>query len=378
MANIADTDIEQLIFFILQENFNEKFLFQIEPLKWHQIGQKLSNKSICSVIFFLLKKKNLLEILPQEVRDKWQRFYNDNLKRNTLALEQAVEIQNALGETGIRFILLKGISLVSTVYNNLGLRSFVDIDLLVKKEDLPALKNKLENLNYKLQCPKKALLSERFGCAEWIFVREGFIPLDVRWQLCQYERFKGIIKFNERQIFQDAAHFKMNNNQLLSLSKEDLFLYLSMHFALVHKFSGFSWFYDLKAVIDYYGRDFDWGLLINKARKANLTTVLYYVLYFYKKFLDTDFPSEILRRMKPSFIKRKLISSFMGQRNILSFIFSPKIGKRYYIGQVFLMDGLFNIIRVSLKMLFPSKEWLLYRYSKDSYRLQHIFQIIKW
>jgi len=375
MSNRLDVDLEQLIFSILQEKLDEEALFQIEQSKWLQIYQGLSNNPASVIIFSILKKRNLLHILPQEVREKWEGFYYNNLKRNVLALEQIIEIQNALKETGIKFILLKGIALITSVYKNLGLRSFADIDLLVKKEDLPLIKYKLENLNYRLQGQKQASLLERFGCGDWSFLKQGLLPLDIHWQLCQYERFKGIIKFDEQKIFQDAVYIEINNNQLLTLSKEDLFLYLSMHFALVHGFSGFNWFYDLKSVIDYYKEDFNWGLLIDKAKKANLSTTLYYALFFYQKKLDSDFPSEILMRLEPSYIKRKLISLFTDQKAILRFDLTPKTGKRYYMLQGLFMDGFFNIMRVFMRMLFPSKEWLLYRgYSNH---LQHLSNIIK-
>lgn len=369
----VDIEVEHLLFSILQEKIDKESLTKIGPLQWQQIDAKLSRNPACLVIFFFLKKEDLLGVLPEEVREKWQGFYYNNLKRNILALEQIVEIQNILKESGIDFILLKGASLISTVYRNLGLRSFADIDLLVKKEDLPALKYKLEELDYRLQSDKKASLLEKFGCGDWVFLKAGFLPLEIHWQLCQYERFRGIIKFNEQEIFRDAAQIEINNNRLLSLSKEDLFLYLSMHLGLVHGFSGFHWFYDLKAIIDYYRQDFDWSLLINKARKSNLTTVLYYILYFYKNLLDKDFPSQILKRIKPSFIKRKLIGLFIDERNIFRLDLSSKTGKTYYIVQGFLMVGLFNIIGVFVKMLFPSREWLLYR---NSYRLQHIVNTV--
>lgn len=376
-------DTEQLTFFLLQGKIDNESLSKIEPFQWHQICQKLSNNPASVVIFLYLKKRDLLNILPQEVREKWQGYYYNNIKRNTLALQQITELQSTLKEAGIKFILLKGASLIFTVYNNLGLRSFADIDLLVSKKDLLTLKYKLESLNYRLQDPKKALLLGEFGCSDWIFLKKGALPLDIHWQLCQYERFKGIIKFNEEEIFQDAINIDINNIRMLSLSNEDLFLYLGMHLALVHGFSGFHWFYDLKAVIDYCRHDFDWGLLIKKARKANLACSLYYVLYFYRELLDTDFHPEILKCIRPSFIKRSLMSLFIDKRNILGLSYPSRINKRYYIGQGFLVDSILGMIWVFIRMLFPSREWLLYRYSADrqeakikySYRLRHIFNI---
>lgn len=363
-------DIEQLILSLLQEKLDKESLSKIGPLQWHRVCQGLANNPASVAIFFFLRKRDLLGILPQGVREKWQGYYYNNIKRNALALEQVTGLQNALGECGIKFILLKGAALISTVYDNLGLRSFADIDLLVRKNDLPEIKHKLRGLGYNLQGHKKALLLEEFGCGDVVFFREGFLPLDIHWQLCQYERFKGIIKFNEEEIFQDAAYAAIDKSRLLTLSKEDLFLYLCMHLALVHGFSGFHWFYDLKQVMDCYRRDFNWGLLIKKARKANLLCPLYYILYFYKKLLDSDFYPEALRCIRPSFIKRGWVSLFIDKRNILRLNLSSKAGKGYYIRQIFLVDGIYNMLCIFVRMLFPSKEWLLYR---NSDRLRHIF-----
>lgn len=376
MGNKLDATTVELILSILQEKLDRVSLSRIEPFRWYQIDEKLSNNPICLIFFFLLKKVDSLDVLPEEVKGKWRGYYYNNIKKNILALEQIAELQNALKKAGINFIILKGLFLIQTIYKNLGLRSFVDIDILVKEDDLTALRYKLKELGYTLQDEEMALLLREFGCDDWVFLKQGNLSLDIHWQLCKFERFKGIIKFDEGQFFQDAKKNSINNGQPLGLYKEDLFLYLSMHLALLQGFSGLHWFYDLKATIDYYGDNFDWELLIQKAKKAKLKTALYYTLYFYKKLLDTNFSSKILRCLKPSFLKRWLFGLCVDNSDNLRPILPSERGKRYYIGQSLLMDGFLNISRVFIRIFFPSREWLLYHYGHSS-RLKHIFNIRK-
>jgi hypothetical protein len=292
-----------------------------------------------------------------EIKDNQQGLYYNNLKRNLSAIEQIKEIQSSLKQKGIEIILLKGISLISSVYSDLGMRSFADIDILVKKQDLSAIKSELEKLGYSLQSPKKASLLEEFGCGDWVFSRQNSLPLDVHWELCQYERFRNIIKFNEQKLFQEG--FK----------PEDTLLYLSMHFALVHGFCGAQWLYDFKKMIDYYEQDFDWDLLIKKAKEANLRTVLYYTLSFCQGLLDIKVEERFLRRIKPHFLKRVFLSLFINQKNILNRDFQFRNTRGYYFCQGLLMDGVTNIIRTFAKMLFPSRGWRMFH--RYSYPLQH-------
>ncbi|MFZ5799890.1 MAG: nucleotidyltransferase domain-containing protein, partial [Candidatus Omnitrophota bacterium] len=279
-----------------------------------------------------------------ELTQRQERYYS-NLQRNILAAEQIKEIQKNLDRGGVEFILLKGLALAVGLYNDLAARYSMDIDLLVRKTDLPKLKERLENLGYQLTSPQRAKLLEDFGCGEWVFIREGFLPLDIHWQLCQYERFKGIIRFDEEEIFRRAADINLEGVRVKTLSDEDLFLYLAMHFGLVHNFSGPNWLYDLKLFLDKRKDNLDWELLDRKAGQANLRKVLQRVLVLARQ-------AEPLADLKPA------------------------IRRRSYIAQALLVDGFLNTLRVFYRMLFPSRAWLQFHYGDSNlpHRLQHFLR----
>lgn len=352
---------ETLILSLLKEDPTREFLLRIPPGKWRQLDTALAKSPLCLLFFSILKKKDCLEVLPEEIKAKWQGGYYSNLKRNILAVGQIKEIQQALRWGGVEFILLKGLGLAAGLYNDLGVRYSMDIDLLVRKRDLPKLKTQLEKMDYRLSSPERAGLIEEFGCGDWGFSRSDGLPLDVHWQLCQYERFKGIIRFDEEEIFRRAADIDLEGVRVKTLSDEDLFLYLAMHFGLVHNFSGLNWLYDLKLIIDKRTESFDWDLLVKKARQANLSKVLYYVLDFGKKWLDIRVPDGVCRKIKP-------LADFR-----------PLANRRDYIAQAWLVDGFGNSLRVFYRMLFPSRAWLVYHYAdkQNLYYLlwlRHIFR----
>src|SRR3989338_1990999 len=164
-----EQSVEQLISSILQGQGDGNALRQIAPPQWQQIDQLLTKNPTRQLIYFILKRKDCLEILPPAIKEKWQATYYYNLQRNILAIEQLKEIRDVFAGAGIEFILLKGLSLNFTVYNDLGARSSMDIDLLVKKEQLQQARYQLERLGYHLQSGARTDLLENFGCGDWVF-----------------------------------------------------------------------------------------------------------------------------------------------------------------------------------------------------------------
>ena len=76
-----------------------------------------------------------------------EQSYYLNLAQNLFWLEQFFKDYSNITE-GIQAILLKGISLFSTVYQNPGLRHLGDIDLLIRKVDYPEIRKRLECAGY--------------------------------------------------------------------------------------------------------------------------------------------------------------------------------------------------------------------------------------
>ena len=78
---------------------------------------------------------------------KLQQSYYHNLVQNIYWSEQFLKDYPIITD-GSSAILLKGISLLNTVYQNPGLRHLGDIDLLIRKQTYPEIREKLESAGY--------------------------------------------------------------------------------------------------------------------------------------------------------------------------------------------------------------------------------------
>jgi len=372
------TEIEQLIFSILQEKLDKESLLHLGPIEWQQIDQRLLNNPSRLILYSFLKKKDFLDAISTETKKKWDNLYYNNLKRNTLVLGQIKEAQNALREKGAGFILLKGTSLISTVYKDLGIRAFADIDILVKEKDLSILKDAFKQLGYTLMKEEKVGLLEEFGAGELLFRKNGFPHFDVHWNLSFYERFRNIISFDNDKIWSESVRVRFDDTDFTILSPETQILYIAAHLALAHLFWNYKLvgFFDIASLIKSYINHINWDKLIKDATDVRIKVPVYYVLKFTQQLFDVSLPYGVLKRLSPSRLRLKTLRGFVSEDKIFSK--DSEYKKTHYFGQTLMMDRLTDIARVGFRGIFPSKEWLMYRYSKNyslSLRMKHLFKL---
>jgi len=94
----------------------------------------------------------VLSVCPESVppailADLRQRF-RVNTMRNTYLARELVRITNGLSEKGVRAMALKGPVLAQAAYGDLGLRQFVDLDILVHPSDLGMTREVLASSGY--------------------------------------------------------------------------------------------------------------------------------------------------------------------------------------------------------------------------------------
>jgi len=231
------------------------------------------------------------------------------LRRNLIFRKKTGEIIKEFKEKGIDCLVLKGLYFAFSIYPDAGLRPMVDADLLVKKEDLDKITAILNALGYTEQSPRK---QRAYGCDATFSSKDEACSIDIHWDLCQYERFKGIIDITG-DFWARAVGFNLDSLPAKTLSIEDHILYVSLHYGLVHLLDNkFNGAYDLFYLI--HSHIFYWEAIINSARKYGIETPLYYSLHKACKITGLRLPDFVLERLKPCFFKRKLIDYLLFRR----------------------------------------------------------------
>jgi len=258
------------------------------------------------------------------------------LRRNLIFRKKTVEIIKEFKDKSIDCLVLKGLYLAFSVYPDAGLRPMVDIDLLVKKEDLDRVTNILNALGYAEQSPR---MQRVYGCDATFSSKDEACSIDIHWDLCQYERFKGIIDVTG-DFWARAVGFNLDGLPAKTPSIEDHILYVSLHYSLVHLLYGINGAYDFFYLI--HSHIFDWEAIINSARKYGIETPLYYSLHKACKISGLSLPDFVLKRLKPCFFKRKLIDFLL---------FRSKIFALRYLCQALMMRHFSDTLKVLWRLL---------------------------
>ena len=320
-------------------------------LNWPAVLQKSKTEGISCLLYH-----NLLQfrhLVPKDIWNSLTEIYYTNTSRNIRIYRQISAVLASLNQEGLAVIPLKGIFLAEKVYGNIALRKIGDIDLLIKRQDLPRIDQVLGNLGYHTPIQKK-LLSYAIKKAylnsidyfkgdrksptlhlHWHIVNVS-LPTYMYSQAIQMERFW---QFSQASTLAAAPTFEF--------SPEHLIIYLSEH-AVKHSFDRLILLSDIDAVIKRYEGKIDWEKLIQEAKGLGMQRQLFYSLYLTKDFLDADIPERALSSIEPKrwgFLERKFFNSVCRNRR------KTKLCYFVYLNMV---KGVMNKSRFVLRTFFPA------------------------
>lgn len=253
---------------------------------------------------------------------------------NLILLSKAREIILEFKKKNIDFLLLKGLALAFTIYPDMGLRPMTDIDFLIKRKDLDSIDEILTRLGYSEVSPKE---QRRYGC-DIKFCNKHNIILDIHWDLCQYERFKGIIDITS-DFWKRRVEFNLNGISVHTLSTEDHILFISLHYGLYHLFIGINGIWDLFYFIN--GRNVEWQKIIDSACKYGIKTPLYYSLLKASEVTGLKLPDFTGSALRPSFLKRHL----------LDYLLKYNTTALRYLCQALMLDNFSDTLKALVRLL---------------------------
>jgi hypothetical protein len=147
-TNISPEDLYHIVYELMDTGIN-----------WDHIVAISYQHGIAPLIYYNLQRASVDNALSQKTIDVLKSSYYGNSIRNMLLYQELKKILNALQERGVKVIVLKGAALAEIVYPKRALRPMSDIDLLVRKEDVSTVEDKLVEMGY--------LLKEHSKAKEW-------------------------------------------------------------------------------------------------------------------------------------------------------------------------------------------------------------------
>ena len=254
---------------------------------------------------YLLYQK-IKEEADSELQSGWlflklQQSYYHNLVQNIYWSEQFLK-DFPSHTNNFPTILLKGISLLNTVYQNPGLRHLGDIDLLIPKQDYPEVRKHLESADYVFSDEMQGLADPRD--LNSILCHKNSPPtpqpaLHIHWNLINTVL---PVSLTNPRVDLDAL-WKQSvplpaHSSLRVLSPTHQIIYYAYHH-LKHSFDRLIRLHDLDLTIRYYQESVDWSEVLNETHRFNLARTVYYPFHLAKRLLATPIPDPVMDTLRP-------------------------------------------------------------------------------
>jgi putative nucleotidyltransferase-like protein len=165
--------------------------------------------------------------VPPPVRESLQDFVTKNNRRNVFLSLELARIMSRLKVAGIPSATFKGPALAEAVYGGVGLREFVDLDIVVHEPDLPRICLLLAADGYQTEDFESESRSYRERIGQAVFRSSvGGFAIDLHWKMAP---FGMPFPFSDEELWEGLQPHPLAGSLVPGLSPEHLALFLAFH-----------------------------------------------------------------------------------------------------------------------------------------------------
>lgn len=256
--------------------------------EWNRFFTRLSPHGIFALMSYHLRSWPAECRPPKEVTDVLERNF---LAAAGTALRAGRQIQvmvDALEAAGIPSALMKGPALARMVYPHAAMRQSADIDILVRRTDVPAAEAVLEGLGY--ASPDTESHTSRYAYHQEFLLPAGGLLVELHWGLdCGYHLVPDGWADNAlgRRIPFEASDLRSH-----TLSPVDHLPYLGLHHGYQHEGLRLDQVADVCRLVDTVRDPAEAGALVERARDGGLLVPLRFAAEAAALWAGTALPGE--------------------------------------------------------------------------------------
>jgi hypothetical protein len=239
------------------------------------------------------------EFVPGAAMDQLQFHSNAIGLRSLFLTQELLRLLNLLDAHDIPAIPYKGPVLAVSVYKNLSLRQFGDLDILVHPHHVPKAKKLLESQGYglleKLTGAQEAAQVQSHP--EYRFERkDGQVVVELRWLITAHWQLLSSFPLNPNHLWERCEHISLAGATVRSLLPEDLLLILCVHGAS-HHWERLLWICDIAELIRAH-RGLDLGQVLGQAKRLGSERLVLLALFLAFDLLGADLPEKVVQRVE--------------------------------------------------------------------------------
>ncbi len=258
------------------------------PIDWNYFFLLARRHAVVPLVYKQLKH----HVSPEKLQ-QFKKHSLENSARNVILTAELCRLIKLFSDEGIEAIPYKGPILALFAYDDLALRRFVDLDVIVKKQDVARARELLLADNYALSksltVEQQELLLRTQHNLQFTKDNRRLI-VELHWEVAPH-LFASTVQ--SETLWQHLVSFNLNGTRVQTLSADDLLFSLCVHGSR-HLWERLGWICDVAELIAR--RNLNWNALLERAAKADSERMFLLGLHLAETLLDAPLPPEVKRR----------------------------------------------------------------------------------
>jgi hypothetical protein len=333
---------------------------------------KASSPLIVDKISFL----NNANVIPQTVLIRLNQAALKTLTRNMVLTEHFRQIVKSFSDIGIPVIALKGSFLSHWLYQNIGLRQFSDLDLLVPENDGLRAIEALRLMGYNGETNNPLHLSEithnHLGIVHYSPMHKNGVSVEIHIRITgRNETYKVDLEGMRKR----AMLFHIHDVDVFGFCPNDLLMHLCLHLDK-HFVVGsvqFTCFYDLTNLLNHKTGEINWDEFEKECIKCKAVNFTFKYLLLVNKYMNAFLPEMIISKynycLKPSH-ERMFLHLFDGNKERYGLISDLKSLRGF--------NNPMHLLHYIIERLFPSKAFMICRYKIKNENIFFLYYPVRW
>ena len=258
-------------------------------IDWDYLFRLAQRHSVLPLIYRQLQT-HASDLVPKDHLVQFKQSYQENVARNLVLTSELMTLLRTFANAGIESVPFKGPALALIAYDDVSLRRFVDLDVIVKKEDVFRARDIILQAGYKTPNPlnedQQLVLLRTQHCLQ--FSREnGRMIFELHWNVAS-DLFASPVPVTD--FWRRLIEIEMDGQVVKSFSADDLLFSLCVHGSR-HIWERLSWICDVAELIKR--QQLNWARLMDRAIKTDCERMFYLGLFLAERLLGASLPAEV-------------------------------------------------------------------------------------
>ena len=261
-----------------------------EGVNWQYLQQLAEQHGVQPLLLQSLKSV-CWDAVPKTTQLQLSDFNRRNIQKNLSIAGELLRLLGLFQQNGIPIAAFKGAVLAESVYGDLALREFSDLDIIVHQADVNKAEDILTACGYRAAFPNRDYRSAflRYHGQYAFRHTETAIWVDLHWRLSS----KGVaFPIEAAEIWPKVMQLTIAGRMVPTLAPDDLALFLAAH-GTKEGWRRLIWVCDFAELLRKY-QDIHWAAVLDRAQRSHSSRALLLAVLLSSKLLEAPIPMRLL------------------------------------------------------------------------------------